>query len=911
MGLIEFSDDGTVRRINPAATAMLPADSTTMLPILSQVAGLVDKIRTAPATAGPLIENHPLRFSAPGSPILALTVVRTNVDQLMAVIADATVLTARADEHLRASEARFRSVFDSIDEGFCLCEMVLDANGTPIDYRFVEINPMFEEMSGLVDALGKTALELVPDLERIWIDTYAKVALGGETLRFEQGSEAMGRWFDVFSMPVDSPGRFAVVFKDRTQQHRAQLDLKAAARADAFRARLADGLRLATEPLMAQEIAARLLGEFLGADRVHYVDIEPDGEYGVVAVDYGVGMASVVGRHRLDDYGPTVMAQVRAGFTVIIEDASQDPRLSPAQRLATARLGVGAYVMAPLQRNNRTVAAIAIHHQDVYRWSDDELTIITDCLDRTWTAVVRVGAEATARENEALERRGRERAEFLAELLSELEGVDGVVARAQRLVERMVPRIADYATVESPEAAKPLLASTHIDPARLEALRELRERHRLPGSHPMSHITVPLDLGGARGVLLAGLTRGDRAPYTAEDLGFLTQIGERAGILLASAHLREEEREVSLRLQRALLPDALVQHPWVDIDACYLAADRALAVGGDWYDSFLWPEGHVGVCVGDVVGHGIESAASMGRLRSAASALAAHIEPSPAALLNALDRFAQGADGTSFATACCAVVEVATGVLRYSSAGHPPILLVAPSGQTSFLSDAQSPPLCAGGAGCFDATVVLEPGSLVVLYSDGLIERRGECIDLGLTRLAEAAAGLATSPMANLADRLVARLSAHSTPEDDIAVACFRYLPALARLELHLPARAEQLAGLRTQLRAWLASQHLADAEGHDLVVVVSEACSNAMEHAYHDGEAGHVDVVLTNHSPHVLAVITDHGNWRPEHVHDTDGGRGTLLMRALSASFSCDVGLDGTTVTMRLPMITTITTIT
>ena len=176
-----------------------------------------------------------------------------------------------------------------------------------------------------------------------------------------------------------------------------------------------------------------------------------------------------------------------------------------------------------------------------------------------------------------------------------------------------------------------------------------------------------------------------------------------------------------------------------------------------------------------------------------------------------------------------------------------------------------------------------------------------------MTRLAEAAARLATSPMANLADRLVARLSAHSTPEDDIAV-CFRYLPTLARLELHLPARAEQLAGLRTRLRAWLASQHLANAEGHDLVVVVSEACSNAMEHAYHDGEAGHVDVVLTNHGQHVLAVITDHGNWRPEHVHDTDGGEGTLLMRALNASFSCDVGVEGTIVTMRLPMITTIT---
>ena len=104
------------------------------------------------------------------------------------------------------SEAELRQVFASIDEGFCVCEMVVDDLGRAVDYRFVAINPAFEAMTGLVDAPGQTARELVPDLEQDWIETYARVGLDGETLRFEQGSEAMGRWFDVFATPLGVRG---------------------------------------------------------------------------------------------------------------------------------------------------------------------------------------------------------------------------------------------------------------------------------------------------------------------------------------------------------------------------------------------------------------------------------------------------------------------------------------------------------------------------------------------------------------------------------------------------------------------------------------------------------------------------------------------------------------------------------
>ena len=132
-----------------------------------------------------------------------------------------------AQEALRQSEERYRTLFESIDEGFCVIEMLFDENNTPLDYRFLEINPQFEKQTGFQQAVGKTARQLLPNLEEHWFEIYGKVALTGEPLRFENGSEVMNRWFDVYALRVgqSESRKVAVVFKDITERKQAEIAL--------------------------------------------------------------------------------------------------------------------------------------------------------------------------------------------------------------------------------------------------------------------------------------------------------------------------------------------------------------------------------------------------------------------------------------------------------------------------------------------------------------------------------------------------------------------------------------------------------------------------------------------------------------------------------------------------------------
>jgi serine phosphatase RsbU (regulator of sigma subunit) len=228
--------------------------------------------------------------------------------------------------------------------------------------------------------------------------------------------------------------------------------------------------------------------------------------------------------------------------------------------------------------------------------------------------------------------------------------------------------------------------------------------------------------------------------------------------------------EVAVTLQRAVLGPTVLPAGFA---VHYEPASGTLEVGGDWYDVVDLPGGRYGVVVGDVVGTGLSAAAVMGQLRSAGRALLLESR-SPAHVLMALDRFAALVPGAAVSTVFCAVVDPANGTLRYSSAGHPPAIVADVDGSTRLLQEAGGLPLAvADDLVRPEADVSLPAGATLLLYTDGLVERRNEALDEGIARAAAAlTAGRHLSPE-ELAPELTRQLL-EDAPDDDVAFLIFR-----------------------------------------------------------------------------------------------------------------------------------------
>ncbi|NUR57938.1 MAG: SpoIIE family protein phosphatase [Catenulispora sp.] len=241
---------------------------------------------------------------------------------------------------------------------------------------------------------------------------------------------------------------------------------------------------------------------------------------------------------------------------------------------------------------------------------------------------------------------------------------------------------------------------------------------------------------------------------------------------LRQAHTRE--RKVALALQEAMLhaPD-LAHHR--DVAVRYLPAIGSLNVCGDWYDVVDLLPDRLAVAVGDVIGHGLEAAAVMGMLRSALSAATRALEH-PAQALGVLGLYARSVEGALGTTAVTAAIDTRSHLITYSSAGHPPPVLVHPDGACELLDQATDPPLGAREQHVPrpQASLLYKPGGALVFYTDGLIERRGEDIDVGLRRLTGVLSSCAQLGAEQLADAILARLDVASGGRDDIAVVVVR-----------------------------------------------------------------------------------------------------------------------------------------
>ena len=280
--------------------------------------------------------------------------------------------------------------------------------------------------------------------------------------------------------------------------------------------------------------------------------------------------------------------------------------------------------------------------------------------------------------------------------------------------------------------------------------------------------TAAIALQHPRGVLVVHIELVERRPFTDEDKTLLTVLGGRLGQGLQRVHQLDQQRETALALQNAILgPDQLPS----GFAVRYQPATRPLQVGGDWYDIVDLDDGRIALIVGDCVGHGLAAATIMGQLRSACRALLLE-KPNPSAALTALDRFAARLPGARCTTAFCAVLSPDTGELVYSSAGHPPPIMVHGDGTTRLLDGARATPLGLS----FDPSrpehrETLPPRSTLLLYTDGLVERRREALDAGIARAADLVQENRDTGLDDLAREVMSRLAPSGGYQDDVALA--------------------------------------------------------------------------------------------------------------------------------------------
>jgi len=406
-----------------------------------------------------------------------------------------------------------------------------------------------------------------------------------------------------------------------------------------------------------------------------------------------------------------------------------------------------------------------------------------------------------------------------------------------------------------------------------------------------SLLGVPLVVQGETlGVLHVG-TLTPRS-FTEEDTELLQVVGDRVGLAI-HVGLYERQRAVARTLQRSLLPGRLPGLPGVTLAARYEPA-RGGEVGGDWYDAFSLPGGAIGVAIGDVVGRGLEAATVMGRVRNALRAYGIDMS-SPGEVLQRLDRLFQHLHPEEMATVLFGTLDPVDLAFRFASAGHMPPILRRPDGSAQILKVEGSPPIGATfGRRYIEHTETIEPGSTLVLFTDGLVERRTGTLDDGLKRLSDLCRE--DLPPQERCDAIIDGLQGYE--DDDVALLVIEIAQDLGdRWDLTLPADPKQLQILRRVLERWLGARPVSRERIGDVLAGTGEAAANAIQHAY-GPSGGAVEMEAEWLGDRIVIRIRDSGRWRPP--RDPDRGRGIPIMEALSDEVQVSRSEDGTSIELR-----------
>ncbi|HWM75657.1 MAG TPA: SpoIIE family protein phosphatase, partial [Nocardioides sp.] len=388
------------------------------------------------------------------------------------------------------------------------------------------------------------------------------------------------------------------------------------------------------------------------------------------------------------------------------------------------------------------------------------------------------------------------------------------------------------------------------------------------------------------------------------DIAALSQIREAAETRYSAT------LELMTDLQDALLPADLPVAPALDVSATYLLAADDARAGGDWFDAIVRPNGTVALVVGDTVGQGIKASAVMGQLRAVLHERLLADDSIPEALLS-LDRYARVHPESHAATVCVVVVDPASGAIEYCTAGHPAPLVVAADGSSRFLDVSGAGPLTTESEyhTCHDS---LGTDDVVLLFTDGLTERPGVSPAQSTTELAKAATWAAVSGAQDaapaerrstrLCEQTLAALIRTAGYNDDITLLAAHRTPTFGPFRTSLDRSPDSVRAARDELDEWLGSLQVAVLDEFAVLHAAGELVTNAIEHAYPQGELPQVAVELeaTLEPSGVLDLsVTDHGRWNDQPPHP-DRGRGLGMVSGLVDLLTIDRTDSGSTARFR-----------
>lgn len=645
-------------------------------------------------------------------------------------------------------------------------------------------------------------------------------------------------------------------------------------------------------------------------------------------------------------YAPQVGSPHPAGEVTATGRSVWSPSMSDAFLLETTRdarhyeivkaLGFTSYLSVPLRAGDEVLGAITLISAGSGRVFTED-----DVATGERLAAQVAGTVARARELEHEQQRSAEaqtRSDALLELGRELAGAQGVEDVLRALMDSPVCSLgAGAARIGLLDQTRGMLQLTFA--GRLEA--ELVSRYHLISMNSpvpivdvvrrgrsmlvgdVAHLGrryrgVVADTSSAvRAIALEplraedgsqlgafGLSWTDPRRFTPDETELLNAVAGVLSRAIARILVARREHEVAASLQERLLAlDA--GSPAAVVSAVYRPSGGEMRVGGDWYTARALGEGQqVGVSVGDVVGHGLDAVTTMTQLRSALD-VAALGDTDPARVLSLLDRYAQGVPGASCATAVFARFDSTDASVSYACAGHPYPIVVLPTGEVQLLGEGRGAPLGIQPAGSPDSSgrADLPPGSLLVLYSDGLIERHGESLQAGLDRLAEVTADCRQLPAQAVCDELLARLAPQTGFSDDVVVVALRPVGTAGDCHVDcLPASFSEISYARHRLRAWLNDLEVDQPLSYDVLLAVGEAVNNAIEHASLQDPRRFVGIEAFADAERIAVSVTDSGRWIKDSAssrRNETRGRGLTLIHGLSDDVQTLRGPLGTRVTM------------